>query len=66
MLKTFQFWTTQYANYIQSAIDDGNPVRLTYAQWFNTRRHVTEYPRRRKYVWLIEKEDQPPQQPSNE
>lgn len=66
MQTIFTHWTTQYANYIQSAIDDGDPMRLTYAQWFNTRRHMTEYPRRREYVWLVEEENQPPQQPSNE
>ena len=56
-------WTTQYANTLESAIDDGDSTvlfvlgplapGLTYAEWFNTRRHVTEYPRRREYVWLV-------------
>ena len=56
MQTQFHHWTTQYANYLESAIDDGDAIRLTYAQWFNTRRHVTEYPRRRVYVWLKEGE----------
>jgi len=57
MQTQFHRWTTQYTNYLESAMDDSDPIRLTYAQWFNTRRHVTEYPRRREYVWLEDKDN---------
>ncbi len=59
MQDIFTHRTTQYANYLESVIDDGDPVRLTYAQWFNTRRHVTEYPRRREYIWLDDEHQTP-------
>ena len=55
MQTIFTHWTTQYANYLESAIGDGDPIvpfvlgpkdpGLTYAEWFNTRRHVIECPR---------------------
>ncbi|MFL7790988.1 MAG: hypothetical protein AB8I69_02525 [Anaerolineae bacterium] len=37
---------------------------LTYAEWFATRRHITEYPRRREYIWLDD-DQEPKESPAN-
>ena len=51
------WWQERYANYLESAVDDGDPVRLTYAQWFSFWRDILEYPRRREYIWLVPEPD---------
>ncbi len=53
MLDFFTLWQEQYANYLESAVDNDEPI-VTYAEWFATRRHIIWSPRRREYVWLAE------------
>lgn len=61
MQQIFALWQEQYAggelhrSYLESAVDDDDPVVLTFAQWFAMRRHILEYPRRREYTWLTPK-----------
>jgi hypothetical protein len=52
MLEIFALWQEHYTNYLESAVDDSDPIVFTFAQWFAMRRHILEYPRRREYIWL--------------